>query len=108
MGLETDALIVSLAGARHGAIAFQSLIEAGITASSIRRRVGGVLQPFAKGVYLVGPMTSEGLLPAALMATPGSVARLWRTVPAISSKSRARSWQALWIACSSPAVCSPS
>ena len=74
MGLETDALIVSLAGARHGAISFQSLIDAGIAASSIRRRVGGVLQPFAKGVYLVGPMTSEGLLAAALMATPGSVA----------------------------------
>jgi very-short-patch-repair endonuclease len=74
MGIETDALILRIASRTDGAITHRQLTEAGIATSSIQRRRGGLLTPFANGVYLVGAPTSRATLMAALAATPGGVA----------------------------------
>ncbi len=74
MGMETDVLILSTASAGGGAVTHRQLTDAGISPSSIQRRIGGVLTPFANGVYLVGDATPGATLAAALAATPGAVA----------------------------------
>jgi very-short-patch-repair endonuclease len=74
MGMETDALILRTASAAGGAVTHRQLTDAGITPSSIQRRLGGLLTPFANGVYLVGASTPEATLVASLAATPGAVA----------------------------------
>ena len=74
MGMETDALILRMASAAGGAVTHRQLTDAGIAPSSIQRRLGGVLTPFASGVYLVGASTPAATLVAALAATPGAVA----------------------------------
>jgi very-short-patch-repair endonuclease len=72
--METDALILRTASAAGGAVTHRQLTDAGVTPSSIQRRLGGLLSPFANGVYLVGASTPEATLVAALAATPGAVA----------------------------------
>jgi hypothetical protein len=72
--METDALILRIASAKGGAITHRQLTEAGISTSSIQRRLEGLLTPFANGVYLVGAPTPRATLRAALVATPGAVA----------------------------------
>ncbi len=74
MSRSTDRLIVAIASANHGAVSRSELLAAGLSASSIDRRVGELLELFASGVYLVGASTSATQLSAALLTEPRAAA----------------------------------
>lgn len=83
--------IEALAAGQHGVVTRRQLLDAGLSAGAIQRRVRrGRLRPEHRGVYLVGPVQSPRARPlaAVLAAGPGAVvshgsaASLWEVRPA--------------------------
>ncbi len=73
MTLEYDRIIVELASANDGIVTWDNLRASGIGDRAIRNRINGLLQPIARGVYMIGDPTERAWLRAALTATPGGV-----------------------------------
>ncbi len=85
-----DVLIARIAAGQHGTISYSQLLAAGLTRSSVRRRVAaGRLHRLYRGVYAVGhlPVSRRGWWMAATLALPGallshfSAAMLWKILP---------------------------
>lgn len=73
MALSTDRQIVKLATSNDGIVSRSVLLQHGITKRAISTRSDGLLQPIARGVYLVGAPTTRAWLRAAVTATPTAV-----------------------------------
>lgn len=69
-----DSTIVDLGSGNDNVVTRRQLIEADLDSHAIQRRIGTVLQPFYRGVYILGAPTRRSLLRAALEATPSAVA----------------------------------
>jgi very-short-patch-repair endonuclease len=87
--LAADEVIAALAGRQHGVVSRAQLMEAGISARAIERRLGaGRLHPLYRGVYAVGHrvISQRGYWMAATLATGGvlshrSAGALWGMRP---------------------------
>ncbi len=83
MSVNIDLECLRLASGQHGAVTHRQLIQAGVSSSSITRRVNaGMLRPVAKGIFVVPTMeTTNSVLAAGLLANPAA---------AVSHRSAAR------------------
>lgn len=70
MSRSTDEAIVSLAAAHHRVVTRSQLLDVGVSASAITRRLDGLLRPFAAGVFFVGAPLMTTMLAAALATEP--------------------------------------
>lgn len=74
MAVRVDQIITAIAAGNDFVITRRQLLDAGISASAIARRVGDSLVPFSKGVFTLGPASSgRQLLRASLAAVEQSV-----------------------------------
>ena len=72
MAVDIDHQIVQCAARTDYVVTRRDLVGAGISHSSVSRRVGGILTPVASGVYVVGATSPNRLLRASLRAVDGS------------------------------------
>jgi hypothetical protein len=87
MGSEAEDVILRIAAQQHGAVDRQQLLEAGISADTLDRRIRKLrLRPIFRGVYLVGPVVASCAREMAALLACGqhavvshvSAARLWQ------------------------------
>jgi hypothetical protein len=69
-----DAVILSLACRNDMVLTARQLYAAGLTANHVGRREGRLLTRVSNGIFVVGPLTRERLLAAALAALPAAAA----------------------------------
>lgn len=73
MALAVDQRILERAATTDFVVSRRQLMDAGVSAASIARRVGRTLTPVASGVYIIGQPSDPKLLRAALLVVDGSV-----------------------------------
>jgi hypothetical protein len=87
MGSEAEDVILQIAARQHGAVERHQLLEAGISADTLDRRIRKLrLRPIFRGVYLVGPVVSAFAREMAALLACGqhsvvshvSAAHLWQ------------------------------
>jgi hypothetical protein len=87
MGSEAEDVILRIAAQQHGAVDRHQLLEAGISADTLDRRIRKLrLRPIFRGVYLVGPVVASCAREMAALLACGqhavvshvSAARLWQ------------------------------
>ena len=67
-----DFTLIDIAARTNGAVTHEQLRQAGLSRHQIQRRIGRLLLPIARGVFVIGPVTPMSLRSAALLAVPGS------------------------------------
>jgi very-short-patch-repair endonuclease len=96
-----DAAIASVAARQHGVVALYQLIQIGLKAEAVRKRVqAGRLHPIHRGVYAVGHklLTIKGRYMAATLACGEGALLSHRSAGDLHGLLNARTWRAIDVA----------